>query len=770
MVVTVVVPTRNESENAAPLVQRLRAALAGITAEILFVDDSDDATPQAIEAAAGSGRPGDVPVRCLHREPADRRGGLGGAVVMGFKESAGDVAVVMDGDLQHPPETVPALLAELERSGKDIVVASRYASGGDAAGLGTRGRARTSHAATGAARLLFPGRLRSVSDPMSGFFAVRLSALNLDEMRPVGFKILLEAIVRSSSGTVAEVPFTFGPRGGNESKAGLREGIRYGRHLAGLRASSLLPPRLNRLIAFGTVGVAGVAVNTLAMYMLLRLAGLNYLVAAALSTQVSTTFNFAGAELWVFRGGKSRTMWGRYWRFSVVNNVAMVARLPLLALLVHHGMGKLTANAVTLLLVFLVRFLIADRIIYRAKTSRRTSRTLERSGPVVLSTAVAADPEAEARSRHAYQIHDILTIKSDVALPELECFRSAWPLVGSPDIDVRVGPVGRPHLRAQLHRSADGRHMQWEEHFGPLSANFSIEFGDTVRVTASPALAASPHVLYTNVIEALLRFVLVDRGYMLLHSACLQIDGRGIMLSARTDTGKTGTILKLLRNHGGWFLSDDMTIIDSNGTALCYPKPLTISHHTLRAVEAGDLTRAEWRRLLVQSRIHSKEGRGFAMKLAEHNLPILTINGLMQRIVPPPKYGVRRLVTCDLAVRTRVEDLFIIERGPDASGPIDKDTALTELLENTEDAYGFPPYRYLAPVVSFGDQRSSAELLARERAILASALESIRVHRHRSANFGWAESIAAHMVEAGTLRLQPADPQADLLGQDSLSR
>ncbi len=111
-------------------------------------------------------------------------------------------------------------------------------------------------------------------------------------------------------------------------------------------------------------------------------------------------------------------------------------------------------------------------------------------------------------------------------------------------------------------------------------------------MTTSRALARSPHVLYTNVVEALLRFVFVDRGYMLLHAACMDVDGRGLMLSARTDTGKTGTVLKLLRTSEGRFLSDDMTIVDSSGVARSFPKPLTISEHTLRAVNAGDLSRS----------------------------------------------------------------------------------------------------------------------------------------------------------------------------------
>ena len=158
--------------------------------------------------------------------------------------------------------------------------------------------------------------------------------------------------------------------------------------------------------------------------------------------------------------------------------------------------------------------------------------------------------------------------------------------------------------------------MRYQEHLGRLGANFRVNIGDKIDVLVSPTLAHSPHVLYTNVIEALLRFVAVSRGVILLHSACLELNGTGLLLSARTDTGKTGTVLQLLREHGARFLSDDMTIIDSTGRATCFPKPLTISHHTLRAVQTGDLTPAEWRRLKVQSRLHSKEGRNFGMVLA----------------------------------------------------------------------------------------------------------------------------------------------------------
>jgi hypothetical protein len=246
--------------------------------------------------------------------------------------------------------------------------------------------------------------------------------------------------------------------------------------------------------------------------------------------------------------------------------------------------------------------------------------------------------------------------------------------------------------------------------------------------------------VYTNVVEALLRFVLISRGRMLLHSACIELDGHGVMLSALTDTGKTATILRLLREHGGRFLSDDMTVVDATGRAVCFPKPLTISAHTLRAVQAEDLTKKEWRRLNFQSRLHSKGGRSIALMLARFNLPIMGINAITQILVPPPKYSVDRLVPCRLGSSVDVKDLFVIERGAPSLYDLDGTEALERMLVNTEDAYGFPPYRYLAPALRIGGL-DHAELRAREREILAGFLSGVRTRVLASDCFGWADEI-----------------------------
>ena len=205
-------------------------------------------------------------------------------------------------------------------------------------------------------------------------------------------------------------------------------------------------------------------------------------------------------------------------------------------------------------------------------------------------------------------------------------------------------------------------------------------------------------------------------------------------------TSTRGTVLRLLREHGGRFLSDDMTVIDPDGGARCFPKPLTISAHTLRAVHAEDLTRSEWRNLKFQSRLHSKGGRSLAMALARFNLPIMGMNAVVQMLIPPPKYTVDRLLPCRMTCATQVRELFIIGRGAPALTDVSHHSALNQLLVNTDDAYGFPPFRYLAPAVRIAGQ-DYHQLRQAEREILASFLTHVRVRALASSTFSWADDI-----------------------------
>ncbi|MCU0300874.1 MAG: polyprenol monophosphomannose synthase [Candidatus Nanopelagicales bacterium] len=254
---TVLVPTRNEAGNVDVLIDRLGAALRGRRAEVLFVDDSDDDTPRRVLARTHDATPEAPALRVIHRPPDVRAGGLGTAVTTGLAAARGEWAVVMDGDLQHPPELVPGLVEAGRRTGADLVVASRRVPGGDAAGLDGVARSAVSGAATWLARAAFPRRLHGVTDPMSGFFAVRRTALDLHALRPDGFKILLEILVRSPGLATHEVGFTFGERQAGDSKASVGEGLRFARQVVRLSAARRAAERRARERRRAAAGQAG---------------------------------------------------------------------------------------------------------------------------------------------------------------------------------------------------------------------------------------------------------------------------------------------------------------------------------------------------------------------------------------------------------------------------------------------------------------------------------------------------------------------------------
>lgn len=357
-----------------------------------------------------------------------------------------------------------------------------------------------------------------------------------------------------------------------------------------------------------------------------------------------------------------------------------------------------------------------------------------------------------ARDRHTYDIDGLLRIASEVVLPELAFF--SVPPAGPPDLVIERALVGgsRPRPRTSVVAGPDA--VLWREHLGALGANFRIELGQPVRVQVGPLLALSPHVVYTNLVEPLVRFLLVARGHMLLHAATVRLNGRTVMLSARTDTGKTSTILLLLRAHGGVFFSDDMVVLDPAGGLARYPKPLTISAHTVRALPDHGLGLGSRLTLPLRSRLHSREGRAAGKRMSDMNLPIMALNAAVQAIVPPPKYRVTDLVPCRIGTRTTMDAVFLIERGSsvwlESVPPRD---AVDELLRNTEDAYGFPPYGRLAPHLRLGGE-CHEELVRRERSILESALVDRPVTRIVTAGYGWAE----HIEEIAGLRA--AEPVA----------
>lgn len=232
--VEVVLPTRNEADNIELLIHRLRDAMTGQAHwGVLVVDDSDDDTPAKARAMAEEGHP----VRVLHRPRGFRGGGLAGAVMTALANTQAPLVVVMDADLQHPPEVVPLLVGPLLDGRCDIVVATRYRGCGGSAGLDGLWRRLVSRASRRAVHLVFP-RLVNVSDPCGGLFAMRREVVGSGTLTPKGFKILLEILVKGSWSRLEEVPYMFAARAGGRSNATLRQGRFFLQQLARLWWSS----------------------------------------------------------------------------------------------------------------------------------------------------------------------------------------------------------------------------------------------------------------------------------------------------------------------------------------------------------------------------------------------------------------------------------------------------------------------------------------------------------------------------------------------------
>ncbi len=322
--VSIIVPTYREAPNIRPLTERIVAALrsAGLAGEILFVDDrSPDGTADEVRAVAR-----EHPVRLIAR---DAPRSLAGAVLDGFVAAEADILVVMDADLSHPPETIPALVRPVRAGEADFAIGSRYVERGATKDWPWL-RRLNSGAATWLAMPLL-GRQR-VRDPMSGFFCLRKETwLSAESINVIGYKIGLELLVKTRCRRVVEVPITFADRVAGRSKLTAREQLRYLHHLK--RLYEYRWPWRTLLVLFAAVAGVGLFVD-LAVLNLLMVAGVaGFPVARAAGILAAIPVNFALHSRFTFRGYRGPGLAARFARYfasclvGLVVNVAVAAAL-----------------------------------------------------------------------------------------------------------------------------------------------------------------------------------------------------------------------------------------------------------------------------------------------------------------------------------------------------------------------------------------------------------------------------------------------------------
>ncbi len=353
MRVSIIVPTYNERENLNELFERVSKSLEGYDYEIVIVDDdSPDRTWERAEEFSER-----YPVKVIRRT---REKGLSSAVIRGFKEASGDVLVVMDADLQHPPEKIPELLKAIEE-GADIAIGSRYVKGG-----GVKNwywyRRLISKGAILVGRVALP-KIRDVKDPVSGFFAIRRSVIEDVNLNPVGFKILMEILIKGKYERVVEVPFIFGLRKAGESKLSGKTVFNYLEHVIRLMKWE---GELDRIIKFSIVGLSGVLVNEGFLWLFVRKAGMNKMFANVLATEIAILNNFTWNDVWTFRDLRSVPFYRRIARFHVAAVMGAVVQLAVYGGLIYSGLDYLIANLVGIGFSFVIRFLFNRHVTWVA--------------------------------------------------------------------------------------------------------------------------------------------------------------------------------------------------------------------------------------------------------------------------------------------------------------------------------------------------------------------------------------------------------------------
>jgi len=303
---SVIIPTYNESQNILMMLDSVAQNLpSGIDSEIIVVDDnSPDGTGKIVKDYAKNfeKRKGHS-IKIIHR-PVKR--GLSSAILEGIQSAKGEAIVVMDGDFSHPPQTIQKMLDELQHPECDIVVASRYVKGGSVTGWPLKRRLLSK----GATKIAQHGLGIKIKDPMSGFFAFKRHIIKNVKFDAIGYKMLLEILVKTKGVIVKEIPYIFTNRKSGSSKLNMSVAFdyvkavwklyRYGKSIREKEKRTSVR-FLSKAGRFYTVGASGLFVNYLASFLFgTVLSNLWYLHANMVGIIFSITSNFILNKVWTF--------------------------------------------------------------------------------------------------------------------------------------------------------------------------------------------------------------------------------------------------------------------------------------------------------------------------------------------------------------------------------------------------------------------------------------------------------------------------------------
>ena len=339
--VSIIIPTYNESENIIQVLKSIGEHLPkDIATEAIVVDDnSPDGTGKVVEDYINDTQTKvGYSVDVIHRKT---KSGLSTAILDGIQHSSGETVVVMDSDFSHPPKIIPRLIEEIKISKCDIVIASRYTQGGKVRGWSAK-RKLISKTAKGIAKV---GLGINESDPMSGFFAFRRKILEGIKLDAIGYKMLLEILVKTKGAKVKEIPYTFTNRVYGYSKLDTSTMLDYVRSVWRLyryghkvkdsetRTSVHFISKAGR---FFTVGLSGLLVNYLVSLLFVdAIMNFWYIHATIIGIIVSMSSNFILNKIWTFEdrnfeAKKTLIQYGKFVGFSSLGALIQIGMVYVL--------------------------------------------------------------------------------------------------------------------------------------------------------------------------------------------------------------------------------------------------------------------------------------------------------------------------------------------------------------------------------------------------------------------------------------------------------
>jgi len=342
--VSIIIPTYNESENIIQVLKSIGEHIQkDIATEAIVVDDnSPDGTGKVVEDYINDAQnKTGYTIGIIHRKT---KSGLSSAILDGIQHSSGETVVVMDSDFSHPPKIIPQLIEEIKTSKYDIVIASRYTEGGKVSGWSTK-RKLISKGAKGIAKA---GLGVNESDPMSGFFAFRRKILEGIKFDAIGYKMLLEILVKTKGAKVKEIPYTFTDRIRGSSKLDSSTVFDYVKSVWNLyrygRTAKVSDTRtsirfISKAGSFYTVGASGLLVNYL-VSLLFADAIINfwYIHATIIGIAVSMSSNFILNKIWTFedRNFEVKKTFAQYGKFVGFSSLGALIQLGMVYVLVDN--------------------------------------------------------------------------------------------------------------------------------------------------------------------------------------------------------------------------------------------------------------------------------------------------------------------------------------------------------------------------------------------------------------------------------------------------